>query len=160
MKHRIVPLILLGLLYSCANNSKTAVPIHAADFSLMDTDSVKYTLEDYRDKIVLIHFWADWCPFCEQEMEAIEPLYQKYRSQGLVILAINVRQDRATAQAFIDRLKVSYPVLLDGEGKVTRDYGVAGLPTTFVIDREGRLATRILGESTPEVFERIIGGLL
>jgi peroxiredoxin len=111
-------------------------------------------------KVVAIRFWADWCPFCATEMRDIEPVYRQYRDQGLVILAVNVRQDRATAERFIRKLAISYDVLLDRDGAVARAYGVSGLPTTFIADRAGRLQTRILGESTPELFERIIRELL
>ena len=115
---------------------------------------------DYKNKVVALRFWADWCPFCESEMRALEPVYQKYRDQGLVILAVNVRQDRDTAQKFIGKLDISYAALLDTEGEVARTYGVMGLPTTFFIDGEGVLQKRILGESTPEVFEQILQELL
>jgi len=116
--------------------------------------------KDLDGKVVAIRFWADWCPFCESEMQAIEPIYQAYGEQGLVILAINVRQDRKTALDFIRKLNVSYEVLLDSDGAVARKYGVIGLPTTFMIDRNGNLYNRILGESTPEVFEKIVRELL
>lgn len=112
--------------------------------------------DDYRGKTVAIRFWADWCPFCEGEMKQLEPVYRKYRDRGLVILAVNVRQDRDTAARFIERLHISYDTLLDLDGTVAREYGVMGLPTTFFVDRAGVLQTRILGESTPEMFEKII----
>jgi peroxiredoxin len=115
---------------------------------------------DLRGEVVALRFWADWCPFCESEMRDIQPVYEAYRGQGLRVLAINVRQDRATAARFLEPLGISYEVLLDQEGAVARAYGVIGLPTTFFVDREGRIATRILGESTPELFERIVKGLL
>jgi thiol-disulfide isomerase/thioredoxin len=111
-------------------------------------------------KVVAVRFWADWCPFCENEMQAIEPVYQKYRGQGLVILAVNVRQDRGTTLAFMEKLDVSYAALLDEDGVVARDYGVMGLPTTFFIDRDGRVAGRILGESTAEVFAQMVEKIL
>ena len=115
---------------------------------------------DLDGKVVAIRFWADWCPFCESEMQALEPVYRIYREQGLVILAINVRQERKAAKDFISKLDVSYQVLLDTDGAVARKYGVIGLPTTFMIDRNGNLYNRILGESTPEVFEKIVRELL
>lgn len=114
----------------------------------------------FRGQVVAVRFWADWCPFCESEMRAIEPIYRSYRDQGLVILAVNVRQDRSTAAAFIDKLGISYTTLLDTAGDVARQYGVLGLPTTFMVDREGRLHARIIGESTPEVFEAVVRELL
>jgi peroxiredoxin len=115
---------------------------------------------DLRGQVVALRFWADWCPFCESEMRDIEPVYAEYRQRGLRVLAINVRQDRDTAARFTERLGISYAVLLDRDGSVARNYGVIGLPTTFFVDRQGKIATRILGESTPEVFERIVSGLL
>jgi len=115
---------------------------------------------DFKGKIVTLRFWADWCPFCKTEMKEIEPIYKKYQGKGLVILAVNVRQDKKTAAAFLKDMNISYNVLLDEEGNVARDYGVAGLPTTFIFDRNGKLYTRILGESTPEVFEKIVKELM
>jgi cytochrome c biogenesis protein CcmG/thiol:disulfide interchange protein DsbE len=111
---------------------------------------------DYKGRVVAIRFWADWCPFCEGEMRLLEPVYQKYREQGLTILALNVRQDRDTAERFIKELNISYDTLLDIEGEVARSYGVSGLPTTFFVDGNGILQRRIIGESTPETFEQII----
>ena len=73
---------------------------------------------------------------------------------------MNVRQDHATAKTFIDKLDISYDTLLDPEGDVARAYGVLGLPMTFMIDRNGRLHARIIGESTPEVFERVLQEML
>ncbi|MES9978208.1 MAG: TlpA disulfide reductase family protein, partial [Candidatus Thiodiazotropha sp. 6PLUC5] len=90
----------------------------------------------------------------------IEPVYRKLKDKGLVILALNVRQDRETAAAFIDKLAISYGVLLDDEGATARNYGVIGLPTTFFLDRKGRLHTRIIGESSAELFEQLVSELL
>jgi len=131
------------------------------DFSLerLEGGTLKFPA-DLQGKVVAIRFWAEWCPFCETEMRDIEPVYKQYHDRGLVILAVNVRQDRVTAERFIQKLGISYDVLLDSEGEVARDYGVSGLPTTFIADRTGRLQTRILGESTPELFEKLIRELL
>lgn len=115
---------------------------------------------DYRGQVVAIRFWADWCPYCRDEMVEIEPVYHKYRERGLRVLAINVRQSPAVAAAFIERLGITYAVLLDEQGSVARAYGVVGLPTTFFIDRAGVLRARILGESTAEAFDGIVAGLL
>lgn len=111
-------------------------------------------------QIVAIRFWADWCPFCESEMTQLEPVYRKYRDRGLRILAVNVRQDPDTARRFVSKLGISYETLLDSDGRVARTYGVLGLPTTFFVDRAGRLKGKVIGESTPEVFERIVQEML
>ena len=112
--------------------------------------------EQYKGQVVALRFWADWCPFCESEMRQLEPVYRKYKGKGLTILAVNVRQDRETAAAFVGKLNISYNTLLDLEGEVARSYGVNGLPTTFIIDAKGVLRSRILGESTPETFEQAV----
>jgi peroxiredoxin len=111
-------------------------------------------------QIVAIRFWADWCPFCESEMTQLEPVYRKYGQQGLRILAVNVRQDPDTARRFVAKLGISYETLLDSDGRVARTYGVLGLPTTFFVDRDGRLKGKVVGESTPDVFERIVREML
>ena len=113
----------------------------------------------YAGKPLLIVNTASHCGFTPQ-FKGLEALYQRYKDQGLRLLAVNVRQDAATAAAFVKPLEISYEVLLDGDGAVARAYGVSGLPTTFFLDRQGRLATRILGESTSEVFEQVVKGLL
>jgi len=116
--------------------------------------------DELRCKVVAIRFWADWCPFCEGEMRDLEPIYRRHRDEGLVILAINVRQDRDRAAAFVEKLGIDYEVLLDSDGETARSYGVTGLPTTFLLDHDGRLHARIVGESTPDLFAGVIGELL
>lgn len=134
-------------------------PVPAFVLPHLDGAGVSFP-QQFEGRIVALRFWADWCPFCEGEMRAIEPVYRKYREQGLVILAINVRQESAVARAFVDKLNISYDTLLDTEGEVARAYGVLGLPTTYIVDREGRLHSRIIGESTPQLFEQIVQELL
>jgi peroxiredoxin len=156
-------MLLATLLLSACGESTTQLekgqPAPAFVLEKLETGTVDFPV-DLRGEVVALRFWADWCPFCESEMRDIQPVYRAYHDQGMRVLAINVRQDRATAVRFVEPLGISYEVLLDKDGAVARDYGVIGLPTTFFVDREGRIATRILGESTPELFERILKGLL
>jgi len=150
------------LLSSCgdpAPQPKNGESTPAFELSTLDDSSLAFPA-DLRGHVVALRFWADWCPFCESEMRDVEPIYRTYKDRGLRVLAINVRQDRETAASFIEHLGISYKVLLDEDGAVARTYGVIALPTTFFLDREGRLTTRILGESTPELFERIVNDLL
>ncbi len=109
---------------------------------------------DLAGKVVAIRLWADWCPYCRPEMAAMAPGYPGRRARGLELLAVNVAQDRERVKRFADNLGIPYPVLLDPEGKIARAYGVSALPVTWFIDREGRLRGKIVGESTPDVFER------
>lgn len=130
-------------------------------FALRDLDGKILNFpEDFQSQVVVVRFWADWCPFCASEMRDIEPIYQELRDRGLRILAVNVRQDRDTAARFTAKLGISYRVLLDEDGALARQYGVTGLPTSYFIDRSGRLQTRILGEAPPQLFDRIVRELL
>jgi peroxiredoxin len=165
LARRARPLLLLAastLLGACGDEpAKLAKGEPTPPFELSTLGGPPIALPaDLRGQVVAVRFWADWCPFCEGEMRSIEPVYQRYRDRGLRLLAINVRQDRETAAAFVEPLGISYEVLLDPDGAVARSYGVSGLPTTFFLDRQGRLAARILAESTPEVFEQVVRELL
>lgn len=163
-RHR--KLILTGLLLiplaGCEPESPAIrIGTPAPTFSLerLDGSSVRFP-EPYRGQVVAVRFWADWCPYCHDEMKALEPVYRRYRDRGLVILAINVMQPPETVRPFVGRLGISYDVLLDRQGEVMRGYRVMGLPMTFIVDRQGVIRARIVGESTLEVFEQAIAGLL
>ena len=116
--------------------------------------------EDYRGRVVALRFWADWCPFCKDEMQAIETVYQRQREAGLVVLAMNVGQSAEVAKRFSRGLGLSYEVALDPDAEVSARYGVAGLPLTYFIDRQGKVRNKILGEASAESFERISAALL
>jgi peroxiredoxin len=111
-------------------------------------------------QVVAIRFWADWCPFCDQEMRDIEQVYHDLSARGLQVLAVNVGQDKQTVQRFITRLGISYTALLDPDSETARSYGVIGLPTTFFIDRQGRIHSKILGESDAAMFRQVVEPLL
>ena len=103
---------------------------------------------------VVIRFWADWCRYCEGEMKAIEAVYQRHKGKGLEVLAINAGQDKKTIDAFIKKIGVTYPALLDETSTIARSYGVVALPTTFFIDGKGIVRAKIVGEADEATFER------
>jgi cytochrome c biogenesis protein CcmG, thiol:disulfide interchange protein DsbE len=115
---------------------------------------------DLAGKVVAIRFWADWCPYCRKEMAELQPVYARLHGRGLEILAVNVAQERDSVQRFVGPLGIRYPVLLDPEGVTARAYGVQALPITFLLDRRGIVRGKIVGEATPEVFERRVVELL
>ena len=114
----------------------------------------------YAGKPLVIRFWADWCKYCEGEMKAIETVYQRYRGQGLEVLAINAGQDKPAVAAFMTKIGVSYPALLDEQSKIARSYGVVGLPTTYFVDARGIVRGKIVGEADEATFERQVVELL
>ncbi|MBK9596514.1 MAG: TlpA family protein disulfide reductase [Rhodocyclales bacterium] len=105
-------------------------------------------------KPVVIRFWADWCKYCEPEMKAIEVVYQRHKGKGLEVFAINAGQDKPAVAAFIIKLGVTYPVLLDEQSAIAKRYGVVGLPTTYFVDAKGVVRGKVIGEADEVIFER------
>jgi DsbE subfamily thiol:disulfide oxidoreductase len=117
----------------------------APDFTLPDPRGKKVSLRDYRGKVVFLNFWATWCESCREEMPSMERLYQEFKGKGLEIVAVNVKDKRPDALAFVKELKLNYPVLMDPEGEVGLLYGAFGLPVTYLIDRKGIVLARLWG---------------
>ncbi len=116
--------------------------------------------ENFRGKVVLLHFWQIGCSSCKLEMPAMDRLYGSYRRKGMEILAVNVGQKKGTVKTFAAEMGVSYPVLLDPDGKSAALYGVNDVPRTYVIDRSGVVRYRIFGGATPELLKKLILSLL
>lgn len=154
--------VLLGWLSGCgpqATQPQAGSEAPAFSVERLDGSQSRFP-QDYRGRVVALRFWADWCPFCKDEMQAIEAVYQRQRDSGLVVLAMNVGQSPQVAERFARGLGLSYEVALDEDAEVSRRYGVAGLPLTYFIDREGKVRNKILGEASPESFEHISDALL
>ncbi len=153
-------LLWLALLVGCESPApQLNAPAAAFTLNLLNGGPVRFP-DQYRGQVVAVHFWAAWCPYCLSEMAALEPIYRQRRDQGLRLLAINIMEDPDAVRAFVQKLGLSFEVLLDPEGEVMRRYGVMGLPATFMVDRQGIIRRRIMGESTPEIFEAAIKDLL
>lgn len=124
---------------------KKAVP--ASDFELQDMDDEKVKLSDYRGKVVLLNFWATWCPPCIREMPSMERLHQQVDADGFKVIAVNQMEDVDQVFAFTGQLEVdpTFAILFDSTSEVSRDYAVRGLPTTYLIDKEGNIRYRAVG---------------
>jgi len=118
----------------------------AKEFTVPTPDRKSLRLSDSKGKVVLLNFWATWCPPCLEEMPAMERLYQRYKGKGLVVVALSVDADGATAVIpFVREHKLSFPVGLDPKTAVAERYGVRALPSTFLVDRNGNLAALAIG---------------
>jgi peroxiredoxin len=122
-----------------------------ADFTLSDLTGAKWSLKNLRGKVVLVNFWATWCPPCRKEMPDMEALYERFGPRGLVILAIS-DEDAGKVQPFIAAKKYSYPILLDPGRQVNQLFGVEGIPKSFLYTRDGKLAAQAMDRRTEQQF--------
>jgi peroxiredoxin len=122
-----------------------------ANFTLTDLNGKPWTLRELRGKVVMVNFWATWCPPCRKEMPDLETLYQRFGPQGLVILGIS-DEDSATVSPFVAQQKVTYPILLDPGRKVNDLFQIEGIPKTFIYSREGKIVAESIDMRTQKQF--------
>jgi peroxiredoxin len=157
-------LLSFALLAGCGSDNP-AVKLNMGDlapkFQTVTVDGKNSAFPDaYAGKPLVIRFWADWCKYCEGEMKAIENVYQRHKSKGLEVLAINAGQDKATIDTFVKKVGFTYPTLLDEKSNIARSYGVVGLPTTYFVDAKGVIRAKIIGEADEATFERQVLDML
>ena len=118
-----------------------------ADFTLADLQGKAWHLRDLRGQVVLVNFWATWCPPCRKEMPDLDALYNKFKDQGFVVLAIS-DEEAAKVSPFIDGRKISYPVLLDPGRKANAAFIVEGIPKSILYDRSGKMVAQAMDMRT------------
>jgi thiol-disulfide isomerase/thioredoxin len=117
----------------------------APDFELTDMQGNAVRLNDYRGKVVLVNFWATWCPPCVEEIPSLGRLQQKFSTEELVVVSVDVGEEKASVQEFLKKVPARYPVMLDPDGRTVADWNLRAFPTTFVVDREGRISLAYFG---------------
>jgi len=125
--------------------------VQKADFTLKDLRNRRFTLSELRGKIVLVNFWATWCPPCRVEMPTLDAIYTHFEQQGVVVLSIT-DEDPFKVNSLIGQWGYHPPVLLDTGGKVHKMFHVDGIPCTFVFDRDGKLVAEAMDERTSRQF--------
>ncbi len=121
--------------------------IDSIDFSLQDTEEKTHKFSDLRGKVVIVNFWAVWCPPCRKEMPSLERLRKKMEKKDVAILAINQGEETEQILSFLWGLEPvpQFPILLDKDMKVSIDWKVTGLPMTFIVNRKGKIIYRMIG---------------
>lgn len=115
------------------------------DFNDRTADGLTVSLAALRGKVVLVNFWASWCQECRPEMPLFEQLHREFAARGLAVVGVNAREGTAVVRRYARELKLTFPLLLDSNGEIREAYGVVGLPTTFLIARDGRAVALAVG---------------
>ncbi len=136
---------------------------NAPDFTLTTPEGSSLTLSSYKGLVIILDFWATWCPPCREEIPDFVQLYAQYKDQGLVIVGVSLDSDGSSAvQPFVNAQGINYPIVLGyGEKDLMDRYGgITGIPTTFVIDQKGDIVEKYVGYRSKDVFEGKIKTLL
>ena len=141
---------------------KVKVGERAPDFTLPSLDGPNLRLQEQRGRVVMINFWATWCGPCRVEMPHLARLYEKYRGSGFTVLAVNIDEDPHKAASLAKQLGMRFPVLLDTEKKVSRLYDLSTMPSSVLVDRDGRVRYIIRGyrDGYEETYDKQIRELL
>lgn len=133
----------------------------APGFTLKDLNGDDLSLSDYRGKVVFVNFWATWCPPCRAEIPSFIELVDQYGKDGFEVIGIGVDpRDFSKVPGFVQQYNINYPVVYANGEVVTAYGGIESIPTTFVVDRNGRIVEKIVGSRPKNAFESIITGLL
>lgn len=158
----LIPLWLYCAVTFGASPSQTLTPMKslpaAPDFEMVDMDDNNLKLSAQRGKVVIVNFWATWCPPCLKEMPSMQRAWEQLKDERVEMWAINVGETDEEILIFTARYPVDFPLLLDSDSSVTDQWPVIGLPSTFVIDKQGRIAYRAIGGrewDTQELLDKI-----
>ncbi len=132
-------LCLLGVIMAAGLAHADIEKGEAPDFTLGSNSGYNLRLSEFRGEVVMINFWASWCGPCRQEMPLLDELYAQYQPLGFTILGVNVEEDSGKAEALLNEIPVSFPVLFDTQSKVSKLYDVVAMPSTILVDRDGHI---------------------
>lgn len=118
---------------------------NAPDFILKDMSGKDVSLSSFKGKPVVLNFWATWCPYCRQERPHLKSLHEEYKDNDLIIIAVSVDKSSKTVRRFLEQNPAPYIVLTDPEGMAASMYNVMGYPTTYLIDRKGKINQKFVG---------------
>jgi thiol-disulfide isomerase/thioredoxin len=138
-------LLWIFLLPHCSKEGKAPSPALPPDFTLKTLDGQEITLSKFKGKVVLLDFWATWCGPCREAIPHLISLQKTYQEKGFEVIGMNVdKGDAETVRRFVKSMDIPYPITLTPE-EVVRNYGVTGLPTTILIDKQGKIRQKLLG---------------
>jgi peroxiredoxin len=154
MNHKALLLLSLVLLMTVSLATAAVAPWEideimgkeAPNFTLRDLSGSEASLSSHRGKVVLINFWATWCKPCKNEMPSFNSLFNRFKDKGFIVLGISIDKSKKPVQKFLNKIPVDFPILLDSDIVVAKAYKVYAYPTTFLVDRDGVLSEKFIGE--------------
>lgn len=132
----------------------------APDFTITTFDGESATLSGLRGKVVMVDFWASWCPPCRRESPTLTYVYESFKGRGVEFIGVDVWDQEKAGREFVISNGLTYPNGIDVDGRITIDYGVTGIPEKFFIDREGRIVRKYVGPTEVEELTRILNEML
>ena len=152
--------IFLLSFYLCLSCSSPRNTLEEGDispeFQTINAAGESFFISNYKGKKILIHFWADWCAECRAEFPKLEKAYQKYGKDNFEIIAVNVGQSKKHVESFVDEFQLTFPMLLDENSKIAKEYGIRGLPTNFFVDENRVIKKIIIGWVDEKQINQII----
>ena len=159
-------LVLIAAIGYTIYNSVTAEEVSllkvgdaAPDFTLVDLEGEQHQLSEYKGQGVFLNFWGTWCKPCAKEMPAMDRQYEVYKEQGVHVLAVNIAQSDFEVQSFADQYDLSFPVVIDKSKSVMSAYNINPLPTTILVNPEGKVEKIITGEMTEQDIESYMASI-
>ncbi len=159
--HLLILLCLVLIFWQCAGDPNPGIPNHEFEFSLPDLDGKVHSLNDYSGRILVLNFWATWCPPCLSEITKLNDLYEKYKTDGLEIVGIALDKDSLDLVApFVKENQIKYTVLLGDQETLGQLKNFKGLPTTLVFDGKGEIRKKFDGSFEEQEMEETLQPLL
>jgi peroxiredoxin len=147
-------LLILIIFSACVKKTDIENPGSPYDFSLPDLKGKIHTLKEFQGKIILLNFWATWCPSCKEDITSLIAIYNQYKDSGLEIVGISLdKKELGVVDSFVQEMKIPYTILLGDEVVVKNYGGFKGIPTTFLLDRNGRIVKKYSGQITEEALK-------
>lgn len=153
--------LVIGFALVACGSREGAKQSGVADFALPSIDGTEYKLSDFKGQVVIIDFWATWCPPCRNSIPAFIALYEKYHEQGFIILGVSLDNDEGALRQYSKQMKIPYPVLI-GNNDIAKTYQVSGIPKTIFLDKKGEVRKTQVGFA-PELeaqFDQFVDQLL
>jgi len=154
----LIIIFVIGLTITGCEAEAPETSNKAPDFELLNLNGQPISLSSLQDKPVLLNFWATWCSPCRAEMPYIQEIHEEWSGKGLVVLVINIGENSSRVREFMESFSFSFPVLLDEDTRVSEEYNVRAIPTTFFIDKNGIIQTTKIGAFQSKVqIEKCLG---